>query len=169
MTAEKIPPRLEAKATGNELSSAIVVSFDARWLEPISNRRVRLVLRKRVPRSMSPDLMYIYINSPASILLARARIRSIFSISQNEALKRSDEFQLTAEEIKRYFHEATEVGAYALGSVEVAARPPSLEWLRRRLTFNPPQSFFFLAPAAQKLIDEHAEFRCSPDGTKGTN
>lgn len=149
---------LEAKATDAGVSTVVVVSFDARWLEPIIKRQVRLVLRKRVPRSTSPHWMYVYINSPESVLMARARVKQVVSLSLRDAIERRNTSILTTEEINKYFGGAREIGAYELGDIQLASNPLQLMWLRKHMTFNPPQSFFFLAVKAQEFIDKNAGF-----------
>lgn len=149
---------LIAKAENGVSSTAIVVSFDAHWLEPISKGHVSLVLRKRVPQSVSPTSMYIYINSPASVLMGRAPIRGILTLSPSETLKRQSELGLTKDAINAYLQGSVSVGAYELGRVETATNPLQLHWLRQNMAFNPPQSFFFLASKAQAVIDRHARF-----------
>jgi predicted transcriptional regulator len=150
------PARLAAKAANAEPSISVVVSFDARWLRPISAGRISLVLRKRVPQSALPEWMYIYVNSPASVLLGRARIKKILTVSLAEALKRQKELELTSDEIGAYLRGSATVGAYQLRRTEIADNPLRLNWLQQNMTFNPPQSFFFLASTAQAVIDKHA-------------
>jgi predicted transcriptional regulator len=161
---DKVPVRLAAKAVNDELSIGIVVSFDARWLEPISEGHIRLVLRKRVPRSALPKWMYIYINNPASVLLGRAPIKKTLTMSRAEALKRQDELVLTNGEISDYLRGSDAIGAYELGRTEIARNPLRLNWLQENMAFHPPQSFFYLASAAQAFIDKHAGFL--PPGEK---
>lgn len=163
-----VPTRLTAKSANAQLSTGIVVSFDARWLVPISEGRISLVLRKRVPQSASPEWMYIYVNSPASFLLARAPIKKILTLSLAEALKRRNELVLTNDEINSYLQGSVAVGAYELGRIEIARNPLRLSWLHQNMTFNPPQSFFFLASDAQSFIDQHAGLlrRGGPSSTR---
>ena len=152
------PTRLTAKAANAEASTGVVVSFDARWFRPISEGRISLVLRKRVPQSALPKWMYMYINSPASVLLARAPIKKILTLPLADALKRHKELDLANDEIGAYFRGSAAVGAYELGPLEIASEPLQLSWLRHNMTFHPPQSFFFLAQTAQAVIDKHGGF-----------
>lgn len=152
-------PSVIAKARNpKDESEAIVVSFDARWLEAIRSKRFSRVLRKRVPQSFCPQWMYIYVYSPTSLIVARASIANISSVSLVEALAHKQELCLSETEIERYFAGAKAVGLYKLGLVELARTHLTLTWLRQHMIFHPPQSFFTLKDEAKTIIDRSAGF-----------
>lgn len=149
-----------AKAqTTEERSGAIVVSFDARWAEPFRLRKVKRVLRKRVPQSTDADWLYVYVNSPASCLLARAKLAGIHDTVLAHALASSDAIGLSGREIETYFGRTESMGEYELATIEVAVTPLRLTWLKDHLVFHPPQSFLFLSSKAKQIIDEAAGFK----------
>ena len=147
-----------AKATApNEYSGAIVVSFDARWLDPITRCRLKAVLRKRVPRTLVPKWIYFYVNSPVNQIVGRARIKTVESIGLSAALLRSRDLCIGQDEIRAYLVESKSAGLYIIGRIELAKPAISLADLRKELMFYPPQSFLFLSPPAKNIIDRLAQ------------
>jgi predicted transcriptional regulator len=152
------PPIIAKAKNPKDESEAIVVSFDARWLEAIRSKQFSSALRKRVPQSFRPRWMYIYVNSPASVILARASVVNISSVPLVEALAHQQELCLSEKEIERYSAGAKAVGLYKLGSIELARTHLTLTWLRQHMVFHPPQSFFALKDEAKTIIDRSPGF-----------
>lgn len=159
-TAHGTGSTMYAKAkNAAEVSSGILVSFDAHWLDPILGKKFQKVLRKRVPVSAIPDWMYIYVNAPTSTLIARSLIKSVDEVTMAEALHDSKELCLTEAQVRYYFGDSKTVGRYTLNTIQIADHKLSLTELRGKMVFHPPQSFFFLSTKAKDTIDDWARFR----------
>lgn len=137
---------------------AIVVSFEASWLDSIRKKLITRVIRKRVPKTNNPRFLYVYVNSPVGALVARAKISKLSAANIATALKHAKTLCLSPKEIKAYIGPANEVGMYQLESIQLASKPMTLHELRSAMTFHPPQSFFFLSREAQSVIDQKARF-----------
>jgi len=140
-------------------TGAVVVSFESGWLDSILTRQIKWVIRKKVPRTNPSALLYAYVNSPTSALVARARVSRTGTVSINAALNHSKDLCLSASEIRNYFGDSREVGMYELSLIEVAKKSLSLNTLRELMIFHPPQSFFFLSKRAKLIIDRYLGFR----------
>ncbi len=101
----------------------------------------------------------MYVNTPASALVARSAIKKIDEVSLADAMKDSGDLCLTASQISFYFGDSSKVGRYTLGRIQVADNRLSLAALRSKMVFHPPQSFFFLSVWAKDTIDDWASFR----------
>lgn len=151
--------RLPARATSlEERSDSIVVSFGANWTESIRSRRFSVVIRKRVPTYLPCNWMYFHVNHPVGALFARAPITDIFQATLPQLLQMTSEIDLSPQEISKYVGSARQVGCYRLGRFDIAIEPLTTAALTRALIYHPPQSFFILAKAAKRLIDNRAGF-----------
>lgn len=156
MTAPNLPP---AKAShASDESDAIVVSFDARWHSLLLARAFTLVIRKRVPKERTKRWLYFHINSPVAALCARAEITRIATITSSEAVRRTKDIGLSAEEIRSYIGDQGAIGCYALGGIELAKHPATVAILAEHLRYFPPQSFVVLSRGAKTTIDKLCGF-----------
>jgi len=151
---------LTAKAlTAADRSGAVLVSFDAPWEMKILGRTFVHVVRKRVPREVTPDYLYFYVNSPVSRVVARAPVGVVRSVAVSHVVKNCNDFGLTRSEAEDYCEGLGTIGVYELGRFEIAGASLSREWLSERMAFFPPQSFLFLSWEARSLIDREAKFK----------
>ncbi len=95
-----------------EMSDAIVVSFEAKWQEKLDSQLVDIVIRKRVPKDRSFRWIYFHINSPVSSICGRARIVRIGNFSSHDILAFSDRIGLTEKEILSYIDGRDEIAFY---------------------------------------------------------
>ena len=73
MTTLRKKERVPAKAINTaDQSDGIVVSFGADWHERLLEGRFTAVIRKRVPKTVTPKWLYFHINSPVKRIV-RAR------------------------------------------------------------------------------------------------
>src|SRR5438128_629801 len=116
--------KLSAKAnTVNEQSDSIVVSFSSEWHPLLLGKKFGAVLRKRIPRTVHPRLLYFHINAPVSAICGRAEIESIREISFSQATALSKELALTPSEIATYLAGQVSVGCYKVSKIEFARSP----------------------------------------------
>jgi predicted transcriptional regulator len=147
------------KATSlKERSDAIVVSFAPGWHQAIIDRTFTAVIRKRVPRELSPKWLYFHVNAPVSAIVAKAEISSLVRVSLQEAVGLRDQLALTEAEITDYFGGYKEVGCYKLGAITFPARPVTTTDLREKLLYTPPQNYVNLSRAAKAIVDRLAGF-----------
>ncbi len=149
-----------------EHTGAVVVSFDARWIDLIRKRKIKGILRKRIPTTLGAQWLYAYVNSPVSAIVARAVIENTTSVSMPLAIRMSNDLGLSPNEIKNYFSRAQCVGMYEIKAFELAVTPLTLERIRRDLVFYPPQSFFFMSKLGKEFIDEEAHFKRPAKATR---
>ena len=157
MNDQKLIP---AKATlPEEQSDAIVVSFGPEWHEHLLAKRFSLVIRKRIPKSVSYKWLYLHVNSPVSAICARAPITKIFSATKREAVAMAKKINLTPAEITSYIGNGSTIGCYELGSFQFVINPITAPKLAARMVYPPPQSFFIISKAAKEIIDTMADFK----------
>lgn len=151
--------RIVAKATTrDDQSDAIVVSFAADWYEPLKHRKFSAVIRKRVPKSLSPRWMFLHINAPVSAICACAEIIKIESISLDQAIVTSDELHMPADKIKQYVGAERAIDCYKLGQIYFPGHNLSINEISVHMIYHPPQSFFVLSERAKNLLQELAGF-----------
>lgn len=152
--------KVPAKALGaGDRSKAVLVSFDARWYDPIVGKTINAVLRKRIPIDANVQWIYFYLNAPHSVIPARAVIRRVRAIRITEALSNTKGLSLSKDEIATYSSGQQKIGVYELGRIEISKKSPSLRWLRSKMLFFPPQSFLFLSKRAKAIMDNYAGFK----------
>ena len=79
--------KVELRATSEDTrSESILVSFSAKWRRAIEAGTIRAVIRKRVPSSTNPAIMYLYVGSPEKAIVARASISRVVQIPVSEAI-----------------------------------------------------------------------------------
>lgn len=149
---------INAKASGIEdRSNAIIVSFDSRWHDAITNGRIGAIIRKRIPKDVY-EWLYVHINSPIGAICGRTKIKRICNLTIAEAINLSDEIRLSAKDISAYVGRANSIGCYKIGLFELAKNPQKTEIINRTIYYNPPQSFLILSKSAKKIIDDNSEF-----------
>lgn len=147
-------------------SDAIVVSFDARWIEALRASAVSLVFRKRGPRALIPRWIYVYVGSPHSLILGRFPIHRYEQLPVDDALKRADEAGLSREELTQYLTDYDSVATFSVGALEPAPCPRPLAQLQSAYSFSPPQSFLVLSKDGQRTLDASLGFSKHRSGRK---
>lgn len=149
-----------AKAlTDDDRSNSIVVSFDSAWRQKVLDATFSVIIRKRIPVSVNPSWIYFHINAPFSELCARAKIKSIRTISKQDAVELHKKMDLSVGEIRAYLGNATEVGAYSVADFEYASNNITTRALQDRMIYSPPQSFLFLSHEGKAVVDRLCDFR----------
>ena len=140
-------------------SNSLVVSFVPKWLEPLLNNTVSVVFRKRGPRNIVPECMYIYIGWPKSSLIGRARIHKLEWMPSQDALTLAPKGQISSDELCRYAAGYESLAVFSIGAFEAAANRLTLGVLSSRFGFSPPQSFLVLSNQGQRQLDVAAGFQ----------
>ena len=142
-----------------EVSDAILVSFDAHWETVLANEPVKAFIRKRLPQNIQPRFVYVYCGAPHSRISAKAEVKSLGEITLKEAIAKAAELKLTKQEILDYCVGRDKIGICHLGRILKAKNPLDLAALRSCLTFHPPQSFLILSKFGKATIDKLGSFR----------
>ena len=151
---------IPAKSTDvSNQSDAVVVSFDAEWHEKLKAGNVQAVIRKRIPKTMTPRWLYFHINAPIGAIGGRGEIKGLLELSLSQAKGKAKELALTTEQITSYYKGSKTVGCYRLGKIEILSTPLSIAAMRAKLNYFPPQSFMILSTEAKNIIDSLGGFR----------
>jgi predicted transcriptional regulator len=146
-----------AKATDARTStSSIVVSFDSRWYELLRQGKLRAIIRKRGPKKIKPECIYVYVNSPVSALVARLPIRK-FEWRNSANARLCQETALKPEEITAYAG-GEQFAVFYVGQPELAQPRVPLRELASKLGFVPPQSFFVVSSSGKEQLDALGNF-----------
>lgn len=157
--------RLHLKANSSkDTSNAIVVSFASRWQSALAAREVHLFFRKRGPRAVTPEWVYVYVGAPASALIGRFRLRQHVQLDAHRALELAGEGGLTPEELLNYLGGSSHVDAFFVDELELAPRACPLAKLKEQYKFDPPQSFLFLSIEGLAALDGALGFASSERG-----
>lgn len=137
-----------------ERSGDILVSFDPQWHDLLGDSSIDYVVRRRYPKAFSPRRMFVYIGAPYSELIGFCAIKNLREITLKQALGLLPRSGLTREDLEAYFLGYREIGCYSISHVSLFRTPLSLEILRSRSGFSPPQSFVSLSCRASSWLDE---------------
>jgi predicted transcriptional regulator len=144
--------------TEQDRSEAIVVSFNKSWQNEILGGQISTIIRKRIPTTFKPTLLYFHLNSPISSIVGRARIVGMKFISSKEAISLQNDLHMPAPEITDYINGAATIGMYKIEQFETAKPFATCEAITKKLNYTPPQSFFILSKAALNAIDQLCGF-----------
>lgn len=152
MTEEKW---FKAKAP-EDRSGDIVVSFSHEWFRRIADRKINGIFRRRVPRSVVPKRLYIYLGKPASALVGFANVSKLLIVNLDEALRLAKPSGLTDSDIRDYLDGHEKIGYYQIGNIYILDEAIPLKDLRELAGFSPPQSFVFLSKKAANWLHGHS-------------
>lgn len=132
---------------------AIAVSFDSNHIGDITSRRFTAVVRRRVPTE-KPDYLYFHVNSPLSALVARAEVRSVRTVTKDEALSFAHELNMNEAQISDYVGHRRSVGIYEIAAIELFKRPVKTQELQELCNYHPPQNFMLLSEGILRTIEK---------------
>ena len=163
MQSNDKPP---AKAQSDtDRSGAIVVSFDELWHEPIMNRSLSAIIRKRVPLTVPIEWVYFYVKAPTASICGRGKVKSCFWATVEQAHHLASALAMRRDEITRYLQSGVirtpGIGCITFEQIETADSLLTAATLAKSFTFNPPQSFFFLSKEAKVTVDKLLGFSTS--------
>lgn len=136
-------------------TNQIVVSFSSRWMAPLCSQSIEYVFRKRIPKSLNPHTMFIYLGSPVCQIIGKTKIISSGSINLQKALSVQDKAKITEDELIKYFSGDKEIGFYHVGKIDLFERPILLKELKSELNFFTPQSFVHVSKKALDWLEKH--------------
>ena len=142
----------------NSPSPAIVLSLSVNDAKKVTSGALTELIRKRYPKAVSPEWLYVWAKSPISALVGCAAIVRLQVISVDEALESHEEYCLSVQELREYCADYESLGVFVLGPYERAETPLGLAELREAGRFHPPQSFLYLSRQGREYLSSEASF-----------
>ena len=136
-----------------DASDSILVSFSAKWAEPISDGSVLQVFRKRGPKSTSPKWVYVYAGTPIKAIVGRLPVTQLRQITIEESLALADEGAIDRKELQEYAGEYSTMFVFSVGKFEPAYKLVPVSKLKVDYGFSPPQSFLILSEKGKIALD----------------
>ncbi|CAA6606101.1 hypothetical protein MTBLM1_80017 [Rhodospirillaceae bacterium LM-1] len=136
------------KGSPNSRTSEVLVTFSAKWRDPLLSGSIKCVLRRRYPKSLVPTRMYLYIAAPFSQVIGVSNIARLMDVSIAKAKTLQEKTRVDDEELNQYFDGYDKVGCYFIDETDLFYPPIHLEVLRESWSFYPPQSFVSLSREA---------------------
>ncbi|MET1755524.1 hypothetical protein ABVV53_08635 [Novosphingobium sp. RD2P27] len=152
---DQIPVR---PANADDRSNAVILSFGAKWADPIKRGATTWVIRKRVPLVTKPEFVYFHVNAPVSAIIARGRVGTIERVSANFAAEHHQYLEMTKSDILSYVGDSPTIGLLKFESVEIAPKVATMSELIKMLEYFAPQSFSFVSRKALPIIDKACGF-----------
>ena len=140
------------KGSSNNRTSEVLVTFSAKWREPLLSDSIKCVLRRRYPKSIVPTRMYLYVAAPFSQVIGVSKITQIKDVDLAKAKKLHEKTRLGETELVKYFEGYDKIGCYFIEDTEIFQTAISLESLRKSWPFYPPQSFVSLSREAVQWL-----------------
>ncbi|WP_146103982.1 hypothetical protein [Nonomuraea solani] len=133
---------------------ALLLSIRPKYAEAIMAGDKSAELRRQRPGVSPGSAMMIYTTAPVAALTGIAKIMSISEGSPDEIWERhGDELGLSRTEFDSYLAGAATAIALTLSEPRRLSEPLSLQELREKLAFHPPQSFRYMT---KTMIDQLA-------------
>lgn len=142
----------------DDATKSIVVSFAAKWQEPLTHNDVTVVFRKRGPANFTPDFLYFYVGAPVSAVIGRAKITEFERLATDEAVRLADEGHINEKELRAYATGYDALVVFHLGRLQLAKTELSYSTLASSFGFSPPQSFFVLSKEGKSQLNKLAGF-----------
>lgn len=140
------------KGSLNSRTSEVLVTFSAKWIEPLLSGSIKCVLRRRYPKSIVPTRMYLYIAAPFSQVIGVSNITRIMDVDLAKAKTLHEKTQVDEKELVQYFDGYKTIGCYFIENPEIFHPAIHLEALRENWSFYPPQSFVSLSREAVQWL-----------------
>jgi predicted transcriptional regulator len=137
----------------NDASDSILVSFDAKWAEPLAEGSVSQVFRKRGPKSTSPNWVYVYAGTPIKAVIGRLPVMCLRQLALKESLALADEGALKKRELQEYAGEYSSLFVFTVEKFQPASSPAPYSKLKEDYGFAPPQSFLILSEEGKIALD----------------
>ena len=136
----------------------VVLSIKPQYSTKIMEGEKTVELRRRFPLSAPKGaIAYIYSTTPVMAIVGTAEISEIYKLPINtiwKTYKKSAFIEKST--FQKYFHGLEEGFAIELANVKSLPRQLSLNELRNRFGFIPPQSFLYAKPELRKaVLDEY--------------
>lgn len=152
---DQIPVR---PANPDDRSNAVILSFGAKWADPIKRGAITWVIRKRVPLVTKPEFVYFHVNAPVSAIIARGKVGTIERVSATFAAEHHQYLEMTKDDILSYVGNSPTIGLFKFENIEIAHKAATISELTQTLEYFAPQSFSFVSREALPIIDKACGF-----------
>ena len=152
---DQIPVR---PANPDDRSNAVILSFGAKWANPIKRGAITWVIRKRVPLVTKPEFVYFHVNAPVSAIIARGKVGTIERVSATFAAEHHQYLEMTKGDILSYVGNCPTIGLLRFESIDIAPKAATITELTQTLEYFAPQSFSFVSREALPIIDKACGF-----------
>jgi predicted transcriptional regulator len=139
-------------------SPAIILSVSANDAKKVTTGVLRKLIRKRYPKAVSLQWVYLWAIAPISAIVGRAPIVRLQEIAVAEALESHEQYGLSVQELREYCADYELLGVFILGPYEPAKTRLRLAELGEAGRFHPPQSFLYLSRQGQEHLCSKASF-----------
>lgn len=136
------------------LQRDIVISIRPQYTEKIIEGKKTVELRRRFPvAARNGTIAYLYSTSPVRAIVGRVEIINVEKLPVSAIWRKyqSSAF-ITKADFDRYFHGVKEGYALEFTKVQALPRQLSLDELRERFDFEPPQSFLYMTAKLNKAM-----------------
>lgn len=154
------------KWNASDPSTAIILTFDDRWRQPLSAGDISAVFRKRCPSFFIPTIIYAYFAKPSSAIAARFPVISWERQPLAEAVGCAGKGRISPEELRSYAKGYDDLLVITIGQVEAAQSPVTHAYLCERYDYWPSSTFTPLSGTGVKTIDALAHFKSSGGANK---
>ena len=142
----------------NDASDSILVSFDAKWAEPLAGGSVSQVFRKRGPKSTLPNWIYVYAGTAIKAVIGRLPVMSLKQLTLKDSLALADEGAIKTTELQEYAGAYSSLFVFTVGKYQPASSPAHFSKLKNDYGFAPPQSFLILSKEGKFTLDSICGF-----------
>lgn len=147
------------KATRDDSSRSIIVAFRSLWYDPIQRGAFSVFFRKKAPLKFQPDLVYAYLTTPVSAIVAQLSISRCESQDVKQAAGLAKKSLLTQEEILAYAKQYTRLFVFTVDAIHLAKNPLTLQRLEAEYDFWPSSNFTPLSENGKTTIDRLCRFK----------
>jgi predicted transcriptional regulator len=158
MNKEMAMPQFKLKATEDDKSHSIILSFHSKWYDPLREGKCSLVFRKTGPKRFKPDRLYAYLSAPISAVVARIPVIGYEEMPLEQAVRLAAKGFISRQELLSYAGERPTLVVYTIGPPAIARRPVTRIALMEKYDFAPSQTYIPVSETGQSLLDHLAEF-----------
>lgn len=144
----------QAFKAGDTDYQAIILPFQSRWLDSVTEGKVKAVFRKKGPAAKaSPLWMYAYFGAPVSAICAKLKIVKVSHLPVDKAVKFCEKGMMTEAQLRKYAGDAEQLCVFELGECFVPEEQLGMDELARRFGFQPTPSFIALSQQGWDQLD----------------
>ena len=149
---------LSLKWTKDDPSTSIMLTFDAKWLEPLLDGKVLYAFRKMGPRQFVPEEIYGYFSQPVSAVALKCSVTSWKSLGIEDALALTGKANISELELRSYAKNYSELLVIGLSNFRKAGKRIAMQDLRKEYGFWPSSTFMPLSQTGCRTLDKLGEF-----------
>jgi predicted transcriptional regulator len=130
-----------------QTKSAVVISIKPQFAERIFDGNKTVELRRKCPKIVPGDYLFVYVSSPTKAFKGLLRVRRIVCRPPKSLWREVGKFAgISKTEFDTYYHGASTGFGIFISVVEELDLPIGLSKIRRSWkSFRPPQSYMYVA------------------------